>query len=43
MTMMWYKNFIKKMIFDLYMLFIVSDCKAVYEEGCGIKIILIAK
>ena len=42
MTMMWYKNFIKKMIFDLYMLF-VSDCKAVSEEGCGIKIILIAK
>ena len=43
MTMMWYKNFIKKLIFDLYMLFIVFDCKAVSKEGCGMKIILIAK
>ena len=41
--MMWYKNFIKKLIFDLYMLFIVFDCKAVSKEGCGMKIILIAK
>ena len=41
--MMWYKNFIKKLIFDLYMLFIVFYCKAVSKEGCGMKIILIAK
>ena len=41
--MMWYKNFIKNLIFDLYMLFIVFDCKAVSKEGCGTKIILIAK
>ena len=43
MTMMWYKNFIKNLIFDLYMLFIVFYCKAVSKEGCGIKIIPIAK
>ena len=40
MTMMWYKNFIKNLIFDLYMLFIVffrlMFCKAVSKEGCGI-------
>ena len=40
---MWYKNFIKNLIFDLYMLFIVFYSKAVSKEGCGIKIILIAK
>ena len=40
--MMWHKNFNKKSIFDLYMLF-VFDCKAVSKEGCDIKIILIAK
>ena len=41
--MIWYKNFIKKLIFGLYMLFIVFYCKVVSKEGCGIKIILIAK
>ena len=41
--MMWYKNFIKKSIFNVYMLFIVFDCRAVSKEGSGIKIILIAK
>ena len=45
--MMWYKNLnikiIKNLIFDLYMLFIVFYCKAVSKEGCGIKIIPIAK
>ena len=40
---MWHKNFIKKLIFDLYILFIVFDCKAVSKESCGIKIILVAK
>ena len=40
---MWYKNFIKKLIFDLYILFIVFDCKAVSKEGCDMKIILIAQ
>ena len=38
--MMWYKNFIKILIFDLYMLFVVffrlMFCKAVSKEGCGI-------
>ena len=41
--MMWYKNFTKNLIFDVYMLFIVFYCKAVSKEGCDIKIILIAK
>ena len=40
MTMMMYKNFIKILIFDFYMLFIVffrlKFCKAVSKEGCGI-------
>ena len=37
MKMMWYKNFIKNLIFDLYMLFIVFYRKAVSKEGCGLK------
>ena len=40
MTMMWYKNFIKNLIFDLYMRFIVffrlKFCKAVSKEGCSV-------
>ena len=43
--MMWYKNFIKILIFDFYMLFIVLFrlfCKAMSKEGCGIEKSLIA-
>ena len=39
MTMMWYKNFIKILIFDFYMLFVVFFrlfCKAMSKEGRGI-------
>ena len=40
-TMMWYKNFIKNLIFDLYMLFIgffrLIICKAVSKEVYGIQ------
>ena len=39
--MMWYKNFIKNLIFDLYMLFIgffrLIICKAVSKEVYGIQ------
>ena len=38
-TMMWYKNFIKMLIFDFYMLFVVFFrlfCKAMSKEGRGI-------
>ena len=37
--MMWYKNFIKILIFDFYMLFVVFFrlfCKAMSKEGRGI-------
>ena len=43
--MMSYKNFIKILIFDFYMLFIVLFrlfCKTMSKEGCGIEKSLIA-
>ena len=43
MTMMWYKNFIKILIFDFYMLFIVFFrlfCKAMSKEVVAFKKVL---
>ena len=44
MTMMWYKNFTKNFIFDLYMFFIAffrfMFCKAASKEGPALKKVL---